>query len=226
MAENNQPNYPANRNKNPSVSTGFLLSQVFLAGLMQFPFWLGFFLLLYWFDCRWAAQGVALVLGVHWDDAFLGAFLVSFTTAFLLLPDFLEKRFRNKPNNGPALTVAKHYRAPQIQRLFRTFRLVAVTLTTIFLFFSSYSGLAFTESGFYDRAALGDTTGVYHPYSAVTALRLVEEDGLFSGSDYEIVLSSGDTLRVGEDYGISLSKFETAALPLFQAAGVPIESED
>lgn len=208
-----------------AVSNGFILKNVLLAGLLQFPFWALFFILLYIMDCQWAGQGMAAVLGHHWEDPILGGFLVAFSTSFLLLPEVLQRRSRKSPDKERMLAVAEHYRAPQIVKLFQGFRMAAVTLTTIYLFFSAYTGLALSEYGLYDRSSLGDTTGVYYPYSSVECVRYRASGSVLPETDYEIVLSNGETLLLGENFGISTSAFEEKGLPLFEAAGVPLEKE-
>lgn len=221
MMVNHQNQVPAPKAQGasrPAVSNSFILSNALLGALIQLPFWALFFALIYWLDCHWAGQGMAAVLGHRWEDPIFGAFLVSFSTSFLLLPEVIRRRYRNAPDKEQKLAVAEHYRAPRILWLFQSFRSAAVTLTTIYLFFSAYTGLAFTQSGFYDRSAFGSLSGVYYPYSQVECLR-------YDGEDYEIVLSTGDTLLPGEDFGISASKFQQTALPLFEAAGVPLEKE-
>ena len=208
-----------------SVSNGFLLKNALLAGLIQMPFWSLFFYFLYLLVCRWAGQGMAVVLGHHWEDPILGGFLVSFTTSFLLLPEVLQWRSRKSSDKERMLAVAEHYRAPQIVKLFQGFRMAAVTLTTIYLFFSAYTGLALSQYGLYDRSAMGNTTGVYYPYSSVECVRYRAFGSVLSEKYYEIVLSNGETLVLGEDFGISASAFEKEGLPLFEAAGVPVERE-
>lgn len=208
-----------------TVSTRYLLGNVLIAGLIQMPFWTLFFALLYWLDCHWAGQGMAAVLGHHWEDPILGGFLVSFSTSFLLLPEVIQRRCRKDPDKEQKLSIANHYRSPRIVKLFHSFRTAAVTLTTIYLFFSAYTGLALSQYGLYDRSAFGSTTGVYCPYSQVKCIRYAPYGTVLQGMDYEIVLSSGESLMVGEDFGISAAKFEEAGLPLFEAAGVPLYKE-